>query len=63
MGQTPSIPRKGTETQVGEESREGAEKSDTLNSPQGDGNPWPHLRDGRPRTRQTPSIPRKGTET
>ncbi len=63
--QTPSIPRKGTETfyQWKENNTKNVWVSDTLNSPQGDGNPAL----GRPRAclrnRQTPSIPRKGTET
>ena len=63
--QTPSIPRKGTETKVTAGAKATrASTSDTLNSPQGDGN-W--LRRGRPSEHrlggQTPSIPRKGTET
>ncbi len=87
-GQTPSIPRKGTETQYDlSQIPKGGQvrhpqfpargrkleivivyqsyilKSDTLNSPQGDGNVR-LPRTARPdHESQTPSIPRKGTET
>ncbi len=62
--QTLSIPRKGTETaqhlgiEVGS-----IDESDTLNSPQGDGNLTPSYFHIRLTLCQTPSIPRKGTET
>ena len=62
--QTPSIPRKGTETpELMVTSSSPLGLSDTLNSPQGDGNGEEVVRHNVPWTGQTPSIPRKGTET
>ncbi len=43
IGQTPSIPRKGTETQESPSCHTLVNMSDTLNSPQGDGNVALHL--------------------
>ncbi len=68
VSQTPSIPRKGTETLfLGIfVLLPGVSLSDTLNSPQGDGNFGLSLLSRRFRgfvLCQTPSIPRKGTET
>ena len=90
FGQTPSIPRKGTETlyplwtmassvslpvrhpQFPARGRKHnpfdlladlPSRSDTLNSPQGDGNGTNHLLSQTKIGSQTPSIPRKGTET
>ena len=63
--QTPSIPRKGTETAIAPRAGTGRIWSDTLNSPQGDGNfisPVDYGFIGLTPC-QTPSIPRKGTET
>ncbi len=61
--QTPSIPRKGTETIYAQGHKDYMQASDTLNSPQGDGNPGKKFNLLLPRPSQTPSIPRKGTET
>ncbi len=62
-GQTPSIPRKGTETDSVGVAFLCIGRSDTLNSPQGDGNGYTALYPPKDMMCQTPSIPRKGTET
>ncbi len=61
--QTPSIPRKGTETCNTSSRFQKLNASDTLNSPQGDGNAAEEAKQIEEKYRQTPSIPRKGTET